>query len=166
MVKIWNPLASFDKQCAPSQAPTMEGSQYDHLTYDELHNLCKSRGYCKKDAKTVLKTRLEALDTVERNSPQAQSGNMDTSFSALGKRARSRSVSHILETPTQVSVGKRVRVEPAASSMAALSHQMAEGSDEAVNVRTVDECNWAERIVLQGTRAGRKDEGVGGLDDV
>ena len=40
-----DPSASFDKQCAPSQAPTMEGSQYDNLTYDELHNLCKSRGY-------------------------------------------------------------------------------------------------------------------------
>ena len=33
-----DPSASFDKKCAPSQAPTMEGSQYDHLTYDELHN--------------------------------------------------------------------------------------------------------------------------------
>ena len=87
----------------------MEGSQYDHLTYDELHNLCKSRGYCEKDAEAVLKTRLEAMDTAERNSPQVQSGNMDTSFSALGERARSRSVSHKLETPTQVGVGKRVR---------------------------------------------------------
>ena len=34
-----DPSASFDKKCAPSQAPTMEGSQYDHLTYDALHNL-------------------------------------------------------------------------------------------------------------------------------
>ena len=84
-----------------------------------------------------------------------QSGDMDTSFSALGKRARSRDVSHILETPTQLSVGKRARGEPAASSMAvdlavvrthaqwwpsdlkpqmaALSHQMVAGSDEAVS---------------------------------
>ena len=49
-----DPSASFDNQCAPSQAPIMEGSQYDNLTYDELHYLCKSRGYCKKDAKTAL----------------------------------------------------------------------------------------------------------------
>ena len=115
---LGQPSNSFDKQCAPSQAPTMEGSQYDHLPYDALHNLCKSRGYCKKDAKTVLKTRLGAMDKVGRNSPQVQSGNMDTSFSALGKRARSRSVSHILETPTKLSVGKRARGEPVATNMA------------------------------------------------
>ena len=34
-----DPPASFDNECAPSQAPIMEGSQYDHVTYDELHNL-------------------------------------------------------------------------------------------------------------------------------
>ena len=103
------------------------------------------------------------MDSVERKSPQVQSGNMDTSFSVLGERARSRSVSHILGTPTQLSVGKRARGEPAASSMAvdlavvsahaqwwssdlkpqltALSHQMVEGSDEAVNAWVADECD-------------------------
>ena len=75
-----DPSASFDSKCVPSQAPILEGSQYDHLTYDELHNLCKSRGYCKKDAKTALKTRLEAMDTVAKNSSQLQPDNMDTSF--------------------------------------------------------------------------------------
>ena len=50
----------------------MDGSQYDHLANDELHNLCKSRGYCKKDAKTVLKIRLEGMDTAARNSSQLQ----------------------------------------------------------------------------------------------
>ena len=65
-----------------------------------------------------MKTRLEAMDTAEKNSPQVQSDIMDTSFSVLGKRARSCSVSHILEIPTQVSVGKRVRGEPEASSLA------------------------------------------------
>ena len=141
----------------------MGGSQYDHLTYDELHNLCKSRGYCKKDAKTVLETRLEAMDAAERNSPQVQSGNMDTSFSALGKIARSRSVSQILDIPTQLSVGKRVRGEQTATNMAvdlavvnthaqwwssdlkpqmtALSHQMIEGNDEAASAWVADECN-------------------------
>ena len=34
-----DPSASFYNKCAPSQAPIMEGSQYDHLTYNELHNL-------------------------------------------------------------------------------------------------------------------------------
>ena len=36
---IDDPTASFDNKCAPSQAPIMEGSQYDHLAYDELRNL-------------------------------------------------------------------------------------------------------------------------------
>ena len=80
-----DPSASIDNKCAPSQAPIMEGSQYDHLSYDELHTLCKSRGYCEKDAKTALKTRLEAMDTVARNSSQLQTDNMDTSYSVLGK---------------------------------------------------------------------------------
>ena len=31
----------------------MDGSQYDHLTYDELRNLRKSRGYCEKDTDIV-----------------------------------------------------------------------------------------------------------------
>ena len=43
--KMSDPSESLDNKCAPSQAPIMEGSQYDHLTYDELHNMCKSRGY-------------------------------------------------------------------------------------------------------------------------
>ena len=38
-----DPSASYDNKCAPSQAPIMEGSRYDHLTYDELRNLCRSR---------------------------------------------------------------------------------------------------------------------------
>ena len=112
-----DPSASFDKKCAPSQAPIMEGSQYDHLTYDELHNLCKSRGYCKKDAKTALKTRLEAMDTVARNSSQLQTDNMDTSYSVLGKRERPLSDSHIAEMPTQLSVGERSRGEALATTL-------------------------------------------------
>ena len=100
----------------------MEGSQYDHLTYDELRNLCKSRGYCKKDAKTVLKTRVEAMDTSARNSSQLQTDNMDTSYSVLGKRERSRSVSHILDTPTQLGVGKRARGDATAIALAVKEH--------------------------------------------
>merc|ERR550534_253861 len=103
------------------------------------------------------------MDTVEKNLSQMQSGNMDTTFSVLGKRDRSRPVSHISDPPNQVGDGKRVRGEPAASSMevdlavvrthaqwwsselkphmTALSHQMVEGSDEAVNASAADECN-------------------------
>ena len=138
----------------------MEGSQHDHLTYDELHNVSMSRGYGAKDAKKVSRTCLEVMDSVEKISPQVQLDNEDTSFSVLGKRARSLSVSHILGNPTRVSAGKRVRREPAASSMTAdldvvrkhahwwssdlkpqlavLFHHMVEGSDEAVNVRELE----------------------------
>ena len=74
-----DPSASFDKKCVRSLAPTMEASQYDHPTFDELHFLCKSRGCCKEGATAELKTRLEAMVPGEQNSPQLQSGNMDTS---------------------------------------------------------------------------------------
>merc|ERR550534_3291881 len=103
------------------------------------------------------------MDTVEKNLSQMQSGNMDTTFSVLGKRDRSRPVSHISDPPNQVGDGKRVRGEPAASGMevdlavvrthaqwwsselknhmTALSHQMVEGSDGAVHAWAADECN-------------------------
>ena len=88
---------------------------------------------------------------------------MDTSYSVLGKRERPRSVSHVMDTPTQSGVGKRARGDAPATTlavdlaavkehaqwwasdlkpqMAALSHQMVAGSDEAVSAWVADECN-------------------------
>ena len=48
---------SFEQKCAPSQAPECVSVTYDHLSCDQLRNLCKLRGYHKKDVNVVLKTR-------------------------------------------------------------------------------------------------------------
>ena len=37
---------SLDQQCAPSQAPECVSGNYDHLSYGQIRDLCKSRGYC------------------------------------------------------------------------------------------------------------------------
>ena len=71
---------SFDQQCAPSQAPECVSGNDDQLPYGQLRDLCKSRGFYKKDAKAVLKTRLEAMDAVARQSLKADENAMDTSF--------------------------------------------------------------------------------------
>ena len=97
-----------------------------------------------------------AMDTAARNSSQLQTDNMDTSYRVLGERGRSRSVSHIMDAPTQLGVGRRARGEAPATTLAvdlavakehaqwwasdlkpqmtALTHQMVAGSDEAVSV--------------------------------
>ena len=94
------------------------GSQYDHLSYDELHGLCKARGYRRKDAKTALKTRLEAMDTVERNFSQEQTDKMYTSCSVLGKRERAPPDPLVSTLPTQSGAGKRSRGDAQASNIA------------------------------------------------
>ena len=82
--------------------------------------------------------------------------NMDTSSSVLGKRERSLSDSHVVDTPTQLGVGERSRGEAQATTLVvdlaaakahaqwwpsdlkphvtALYHQMVAGSDEAVSL--------------------------------
>ena len=95
-----DPSASFDQKCVPTQVPMVGDSQYDHLSYDELHGLCKARGYCRKDAKTVLKTRLEAMDSVEKKCIVEQTDKMDTSCSVLGKRERTLSDPAVSALPT------------------------------------------------------------------
>ena len=52
------PPASFDRNCAPYQAPIGANVNYDPLSYGQLRELRKRRGYYKKDTKAVLKTRL------------------------------------------------------------------------------------------------------------
>ena len=61
-----NTSASSDRKCAPSQAPERESANYGRPPYDQWHDLGKQRGYHKKDAKVVLKTRLEAMDAAAR----------------------------------------------------------------------------------------------------
>ena len=138
-------------------------SQYDHLSYDELHGLCKARGFCRKDAKTVLKTRLEAMDSVEKKCIVEQTDKMDTSCSVLGKRERALSDPAVLALPTQDGVGKRSRGDAGAShvmvDLAVLekhtqwwsselkphfnlwSHSLVDGSENAISAWMAEECN-------------------------
>ena len=48
--------ASFERNCAPSQAPIGDNVNYDRLSFGRLHELCIQRGYHKEDAKAALKT--------------------------------------------------------------------------------------------------------------
>ena len=57
--------SSFDKKCAPSQAPRVDGIWYGELTWGLLHAQCSQRGCRRKEWKAVLKTRLTATDAVE-----------------------------------------------------------------------------------------------------
>ena len=74
-----NTSVSSDQQRAPPQAPECVSGNYDHLSYDQIRNLCMSRGYHKKDAMAVLKTRLEAIDAAARQSLKLSEREMDTS---------------------------------------------------------------------------------------
>ena len=79
----------FDQQCAFSQAPECVSGNYDHLSYGQIRDLCKSRAYHKQDANVVRKTRLGAMDAVARQSLQKDENAMETSSPVLGKRDRS-----------------------------------------------------------------------------
>ena len=80
--------ASFDRDCAPSQAPVSDNANYAQLPYDELHELWKQRGYHKRDTKVVLRTRLEAMDAAAKRSAAGSSNDTDTPMTVLGKRPR------------------------------------------------------------------------------
>ena len=80
-----NSSASFGRKCASSQTPECEIVNHDHLSYDQLRNPCKLRGYNKKDAKVALNTRLEAMDAVARQPLTSNEKDMGTSPSVLGK---------------------------------------------------------------------------------
>ena len=56
----------FDKSCTQLPAPTETQRDYDRLTHDESHELCRLRGYAKQDLKAELETRLVTMDAVVR----------------------------------------------------------------------------------------------------
>ena len=100
---------SFDQKCAPSQAPERESGNSDHFSRDQLRNLCKSRRFRKKDAKAVLKTRLEGIDAVTSRPLALRENDMDTSSSVLGKTDRSMAEPSNIETSTPRVGRKRPR---------------------------------------------------------
>ena len=111
------PSNSFDDQCAPSQAPECKSGNYDNLSYDQIRILCKDPGYHKEDARAVLKTRLEAMDAVERRLSIQIDNAANTSSSVLGKRTRSMEESSAVAPTPQQAEGNRPRGETPAITM-------------------------------------------------
>ena len=63
----------------------------------------------------MLKTRLEAMDSIEQKCIVEQTDKMDTSCSVLGKRERTLSDPAVLALPAQDGTGKRSRGDAGAS---------------------------------------------------
>ena len=60
--------------------------EYDHLTYDELRNPCRTRGFAREDSKAALKARLATMDAVERERGREREDVMDTREVLLATR--------------------------------------------------------------------------------
>ena len=71
--------STFGKTYIQLQAPGLTQRDYDHLTHDEFHQLCRRRGYAGKASKAVLKTRLSTMDSVARTRDREKEGAMDSS---------------------------------------------------------------------------------------
>ena len=94
--------ASFDPNCAPSQAPASGSAKYDQLSNGQLHELCRQRGYHKKDTKAVLRTRLEAMDAAAKKTAEGSSNDMDSSMRTRFTGKRSRCTNGTMEMGTEV----------------------------------------------------------------
>ena len=111
-----NISASFGRKFAPSQAPERESANCDHLSHDQLHDLCKQRGFHEQDANVAPKTRLEAMDAVARQPVKSNESDMDASSSVLGKRGRSKVEPLDADNPTSGAEGRRSQQDvPAAT---------------------------------------------------
>ena len=65
-VRIPHGNSPFGENCAQVLAPTHTPGNYDHLTYDELHNPCRRRGWEGKDPKAAPRIRLATTDAVDQ----------------------------------------------------------------------------------------------------
>ena len=59
------PESSSDKMCAPPQVPRADGTQYDEMTWVQLHDQCSQRCFRKKESKAVSKTPLAVMHYAE-----------------------------------------------------------------------------------------------------
>ena len=69
----------------------MLAGDYDRLTYDELRDLCRRRGYSRRDPKAVLKSRLFTINAFERKRNRSMADGANTSGATppnQGKRRR------------------------------------------------------------------------------
>ena len=58
------------------------------MTYDQIDEQCRRRGYSRKDTKEVLKTRLAPMDAEQQKCSVSGDSTMDTSVTVTGKRSR------------------------------------------------------------------------------
>ena len=80
------PASSFDRHCAQSQSPAINRAPCGGLTWDRLHERCTQRGYPRKDAQNVLRTRLASTDAAESNRVPLGGYDMDTAGKIAGRR--------------------------------------------------------------------------------
>ena len=84
----------------------------DRLTYDELHQLRRRRGYARKNSKAVLKMRLSPMDTMDRKRARDVAAPMDTSEGppeVWGKRCRVVDLHLILFEEREVEKGPQMK---------------------------------------------------------
>ena len=80
-VRLPPSVPSFDKHCTPSRAPVANLGQYAHLSYDQMRERRKQRGYIRKDSKAEMKTHLavvgaeESMILIPRRQFWAKGGN-------------------------------------------------------------------------------------------
>ena len=76
--------SSFDRNCASSQDPVADIANYDRLSYSQLREICRQRGYHKQDTEAALRPRLVAMDAASKKTADGGSNDMDTSTTVLG----------------------------------------------------------------------------------
>ena len=59
------PFGSFDEVCSQIRGPPAPRAGYEELYRRDLHDLCKQRGYARKDSEDSHCTRLHKMDEVE-----------------------------------------------------------------------------------------------------
>ena len=77
-----------EKNCAPSQGPTMNSGRLGHLPYDQLYELRKRHGYHRKDSKEVSETRLAWTQDQNAGSTTDLKENSEAPSTETGKRGR------------------------------------------------------------------------------
>ena len=80
--------SSVDKNRAQLLALLESLGDNDTLTYDELHDLRRRRGYARAETRAASKTSLAAMDAVERKRNWDMADAIDTSENSARKRDR------------------------------------------------------------------------------
>ena len=81
-------VSPFDGNCVPSQVPPVDRGRYANLSYDQVHELCRRRGYGRGDSKEVSNTRLASMDAEERKRTSTRDGFVETLVAVTGKGGR------------------------------------------------------------------------------